>query len=86
LPDFDEIEQRLVQNPLDLDALLQKSRHLTARGEYDDAMTCLLTIMRNDRSFKDDIGRVSLLELFDLLGGEHPSVQTYRRKLFTLLH
>jgi putative thioredoxin len=86
LPDFDEIEQRLAQNPLDLDALLQKSRHLTARGEYDDAMTCLLTIMRNDRSFKDDIGRVSLLELFDLLGGEHPSVQTYRRKLFTLLH
>ncbi len=86
LPDFDEIEQRLAQNPLDLDALLQKSRHLTARGEYDDAMTCLLTIMRNDRSFEDDIGRVSLLELFDLLGGEHPSVQTYRRKLFTLLH
>jgi putative thioredoxin len=86
LPDFDEIEQRLAQNPLDLEALLQKSRHLTARGEYDDAMTCLLTIMRNDRSFQDDIGRVSLLELFDLLGGEHPSVQTYRRKLFTLLH
>ena len=86
LPDFDEIEQRLAQNPLDLEALLQKSRHLTARGEYDDAMTCLLTIMRNDRSFQEDIGRVSLLELFDLLGGEHPSVQTYRRKLFTLLH
>jgi hypothetical protein len=24
--------------------------------------------------------------MFDLLGGEHPSVQAYRRKLFTLLH
>ena len=49
-------------------------------------MACLLTIMRTDRSYEDDIGRVSLLELFDLLGGEHPSVQTYRRKLFNLLH
>jgi putative thioredoxin len=86
LPDLDGIEQRLAQNPLDLEALLQKSRHLTARGEYDDAMECLLTIMRTDRGYEDDIGRRSMLELFDLLGGEHPSVQTYRRRLFTLLH
>jgi len=86
LPDLDEIEQRLKKNPLDLEALLQKSRHLTARGEYDAAMECLLTIIRTDRGYDDDIGRSSLLELFDLLGGEHPSVQTYRRKLFTLLH
>jgi putative thioredoxin len=86
LPDLDEIEQRLKKNPLDLEALLQKSRHLTARGEYDAAMECLLTIIRTDRGYDDDIGRSSLLELFDLLGGEHPSVQTYRRRLFTLLH
>ena len=86
LPELGEIEQRLAQNPNDLDALLQKSRHLTAQGDYDNAMECLLTIMRTDRSFEDDAGRTSLLELFDLLGGEHPSVQKYRRKLFTLLH
>lgn len=86
LPDYDEIEQRLAKDPTDLEALLQKSRHLTARGEFDDAMACLITIVRTDRGFQDDIGRTSLLELFDLLGGEHPSVQTYRRKLFNLLH
>jgi putative thioredoxin len=86
LPDLGEIEQRLAQNPNDLDALLQKSRHLTAQSDYDNAMECLLTIVRTDRSFEDDAGRTSLLELFDLLGGEHPSVQKYRRKLFTLLH
>ena len=86
LPDLSEIEQRLSQNPADLEALLQKSRHLVARGDHDDAMECLLTIMRNDRSFEDDAGRSGLLEIFDLLGGEHPSVQKYRRKLFTLLH
>ncbi len=86
LPPFDDIEQRLAKDPKDLEALLQKSRHLTARGDYDNAMECLLAIMRIDRGYQDDIGRTSLLELFDLLGGEHPSVQTYRRKLFTLLH
>ena len=86
LPELNEIEQRLAQNPGDLEALLQKSRHLTAQTDYDNAMECLLTIMRSDRSFEDDAGRNGLLELFDLLGGEHPSVQTYRRKLFTLMH
>jgi putative thioredoxin len=86
LPDLSEIEQRLSQNPADLEALLQKSRHLVAHGDYDDAMECLLTIMRKDRSFEDDAGRSGLLEIFDMLGGEHPSVQKYRRKLFTLLH
>ena len=86
LPDITEIDQRLEKDPLDLEALLYKSRHLTAHNDFDGAMQCLLTIVRTDRSFQDDIGRSSLLELFDLLGGEHPSVQTYRRKLFTLLH
>jgi len=86
LPELSEIEQRLSQNPADLEALSQKSRHLIARGDYDDAMECLLTIMRKDRNFEDDAGRTGLLEIFDLLGGEHPSVQKYRRKLFTLLH
>ena len=49
-------------------------------------MECLLEIMRIDRGYEDDAGRKGLLELFDMLGGEHPSVQKYRRKLFTLLH
>jgi len=86
LPSLDEIEQRLAANPQDLAALQQKSRHLTAQGDYEGAMECLLKIMRSDRGFEDDAGRKGLLELFDMLGGEHPSVQKYRRKLFTMLH
>ncbi len=86
LPSLDDIEQRLQQNPDDLQALLQKSRHLSAQGDYDIAMECLLKVMRTDLDFDDGAGRSNLLELFDMLGGEHPSVQKYRRKLFTLLH
>ncbi len=86
LPSLEEIEQRLTENPQDLEALMQKSRHLSAHGDYDSAMECLIQVIRSDRGFEDDAGRKSLLELFDMLGGEHPSVQKYRRKLFTLLH
>jgi len=86
LPPMDEITARLDRNPADLEALLFRSRHLTAQEDYENAMECLLDIMRRDRDFEDDAGRKGLLELFDMLGGEHPSVQKYRRKLFTLLH
>ncbi len=86
LPPLAEIEARLEKDPQDIEALMIKSRHLTAQGDHDNAMECLLQVMRLDRNYDEDAGRRGLLELFDLLGGEHPSVQKYRRKLFTLLH
>ena len=86
LPPIEEIEKKLAANPDDLDALMDKSNHFTAMGDYDQAMQCLFRVMMLDRQFKDDAGRQGLLALFDLLGGEHPSVQKYRRKMFTLLH
>jgi putative thioredoxin len=86
LPELEQIEKRLAENPDDCEALLQKSHHLTAQGDHDSAMDCLLKIMSIDRQYDDDAGRRGLIDLFDMLGGEHPSVQKYRRKMFTLLH
>lgn len=86
LPSMEQIEQRLTDNPKDLEALLDKSHHLSGSGLYGQAMEILLQIMTIDRQFQDDAGRKELLALFDMLGGEHADVQKYRRKLFTLLH
>jgi putative thioredoxin len=81
-----EIEQRLKDNPEDLDAMLQMSNYLTAAGEFEEAIKILLDIMMKDRSFNDDAGRKGLLEVFDILGSDNPLVKTYRRRMFTLLH
>ncbi len=86
LPPIEEVEQKLAANPDDLEALVDRANHLIAQGGHEDAMLCLLRVMTLDRSFQDDAGRNGLLALFDMLGGEHPSVQKYRRKMFTLLH
>ena len=86
LPPFEEIELTLAENPDDLEALVNKSNHLVAHNEYEQAMICLLRVMTLDRQFQDDAGRTNLLALFDMLGGDHPDVQKYRRKMFTLLH
>ncbi len=86
LPPVEEIEKRLTANPDDLQALIDKANYLTAQNDYETAMECLLRVMTLDRQFQDDAGRKALLALFDMLGGEHPIVQKYRRKMFTLLH
>jgi putative thioredoxin len=86
LPSMEQIEKRLADNPKDLEALLDKSHHLSASGSYAQAMETLIQIMTIDRQFQDDAGRKGLLAIFDMLGGEHADVQKYRRKLFTLLH
>lgn len=84
--DPNELQQRIQENPEDLDALLKMSTLMTARGDYETAMNMLLTIMQKNREFEDDAGRQGLLNLFELLGNDHPMVKTYRRKMFTLLH
>ncbi len=84
--DPEELQQRLNDNPDDLDAMLKMSHLLTASGNHEAAINLLLQIMQKDRSFEDDAGRKGLIDIFDLLGSENPLVQTYRRKMFTLLH
>jgi putative thioredoxin len=55
-------------------------------GDYETAMEAFLTIIRQDRGFRDDAGRKALLSVFEMLGSEHELVSRYRRQLFTLMH
>jgi putative thioredoxin len=86
IPSLEEIESDLAKDPGDLMALLHKSTHLSAQGNHESAMDCLLTMVQTDLQFQDGAARKGLFVLFDMLGGEHPAVQKCRRKLFTLLH
>ena len=86
LGDPAELEQRIKDNPDDVDALFQMSTYLTAGSNYEAAISILLQVMQKDRTYKDDAARKGLIEIFDMLGNDNPLVQTYRRKMFTLLH
>lgn len=85
-PPLTEIEARLVQRPDDLDAHYQRAARLLATDEFAGAMDELLLIARTDRSYRHDLGRTSLLALFDLLGSAHPLTRQYRQALSESLH
>lgn len=81
-----ELDARLAQQPDDLDAHFQRAAQLLAADQFATAMDELLWIARTDRGYRDDIGRSSLLALFDLLGSAHPLTRQYRQALSESLH
>jgi len=85
-PPLAELDARISGNPADLAARYQRAAVLLAADDFDGAMVELLWIARTDRSFRHDIGRTSLLALFDLLGRAHPLTRQYRQALSESLH
>jgi len=85
-PPLDALDARLALQPDDLDAHYQRAAVLLAADDFAGAMEELLVIARSDRSFRHDIGRTSLLALFELLGSAHPLTRQYRQALSESLH
>jgi putative thioredoxin len=73
-------------NENDLEARFKLANVLIASNRPAEGMDQLLEIVRRDRKFRDDIGRKTLLDVFNLLGGQNELVPVYRRKLAALLN
>ncbi|WP_027967599.1 tetratricopeptide repeat protein [Halomonas halocynthiae] len=70
----------------DSEACYQRAMRRVADGQYEEGLEALLTLMKKDRAYEDDIARKTLLRVFDALGADHPLTVSYRRKLFALLY
>jgi putative thioredoxin len=79
------LSARVAANENDLEARLKLANLLVAAGQVEAGMDQLLEIVRRDRGFEDDIGRKTLLSVFDLLGGDE-RVSRYRRLLASALY
>ena len=86
LPPTDALETRIAANPDDLDARFDLASAFIARRKYADALEHLLAIVRLDRTFREDIGRKTMLSVFDLAAHQPDVVSQYRRKLSALLN
>jgi putative thioredoxin len=80
------LEARIESNPSDLEARLELARTLVTQQAYEPALAQLLEIVRRDRKFGDDVGRKTMVEVFNLLGGQGDLVSTYRRLLSSALY
>ena len=85
LPPTDALEARVAGDPADLEARFDLASALIARRNYAGALEHLLEIVRRDRAFRDDIGRKTMLSVFDLAAHQPELVAQWRRKLSAAL-
>ena len=84
--DLDALAQHAARTPVDCAAKLDYARALAAKGDYERALAELLAIVTADRRFGDDIGRRTMLTVFDALPGDSDLVRRYRRELAAAIH
>jgi putative thioredoxin len=76
--DLTTLEEKVRANPADPAARVELGSALAAAGRYEEALQHLLEAVRNgDR----EEARQRMLDVFALLGDDHPLVTKYRREL-----
>jgi putative thioredoxin len=86
LPPTDALDAQVAANPGDLQARFDLANALIARRKYAGALEHLLEIVKRDRTFQDDVGRKTMLSVFDLAAHQPELVSEWRRKLSATLN
>lgn len=73
-------------DPDDLDARYRAAVLLTREHRYEDALEHALAILVRDRTFRDDLGRLTMIRIMSLLGKGSDIAKRYRRRMFNFLH
>lgn len=83
--DISILEAAVLAAPSDDDAQLELARALAARSEYEPALDKMLAIVRNRGEGKED-ARLAMVDIFGVLGADHPLSSSYRRQLGSALN
>lgn len=86
LPDEATLKARIDADPRDLQARLDLARLWIARRQYEPALEQLLRIVQTDRAFEDDVGRKTMLSVFEMMGDTPEAVSRWRRQLSAALN
>ena len=75
------LRARITADPGDLEARLALGRTLAAQDRHEDALGELLAVVQRDRHFDDDAARKTMVDLFAVLGSDHPLTERFRGEL-----
>ncbi len=68
-----------------MEASLHQAARLIERGNIEAAMDGFLSILREDKNYRNGMVRQVMLALFELLGDQDPTTRKYREELASVL-
>ena len=83
---IESLQAAVTANPQDLELRYALAVVQMVAGETEASLQLCLEILRDDREFRDDIGRLTMIRIFDVLGKGNEMATKYRRKLFNAMH
>ncbi|TNF89053.1 MAG: tetratricopeptide repeat protein [Gammaproteobacteria bacterium] len=86
MPSLSELAEAHQSDPDDLETRYQLAVVSATAGNYELALEHAMAILQQDREFRDDIGRTTMIRIFSLLGKGSDLAQRYRRKMFAFMH
>ncbi len=82
--DLGDLRAAVEVDPDDDDAAIRLASALAGGGEYEPALDMLLAVVRK-RNESLDVARTAMIDIFGVLGDDHPTTITYRRQLANAL-
>ena len=86
LPAREELLAKHADSPEDLEIRYALAIRECGEGNYEASLDHAMSILQSDREFRDDIGRTTMLRIFNLLGKGSALATRYRRQMFNYMH
>ena len=86
LPPRNELQRKLADDPDDVEALHQLAVVEAAADNFEAALESALKVLQTDRAYRDDIGRLTMIRIFTVLGKGNELANAYRRRMFNFMH
>jgi putative thioredoxin len=86
LEPLEQLEHQLAANPGDLEVRYRTAVRAVAAGDFERGLELALGILQADREFREDIGRLTMIRIFKLLGKGSEVASRYRRRMFAHMH